>query len=783
MKLMSVKSVIVTVLVFGWGGGSVLGAPAKAPGRVVIFVPVTEESGWGEMAYLAAVPAGMVATGGQPAVVALPGDGAIGPEIRDYLRRYKAKQTYTVSARSADAAACELSRAFWKSSPVAVLCGRDDYASGLTASALAGRLGAPLLFCGDAGVSSATAGELARLGVARTIVVGKAKFSSRVVKVTRLADANAALVWMRQNGHKVSYIAAVNPTDRTDTVIKKLSLTGPLLAAARGGAVVPLGFKSRWKVPFTGKQIKGDPPKGVAVNKRSKNKKELPRKGFIKLDGREYAFGATLKPHRLYVDFNADGAFDGKGEGPLKMGDAATFGDKSYALILGERSGVGKADVRLIWPTVEKVCDDLKASYKSAGAPPEHLCIVGFPDAFPQGVIPRDPGRNGDVLTDLPYANTDADPFAEIAVARLVGESASLATLYATRAITYEQLLDASWSRNVGQARWENSYWPLFENYGFKKQFHHDVDDLKWLVKPSAGVKGKRAEEFDQSSSLTSVSAITHMAHSFWRCLGQTYTWNSSVLLAPALVESGGCLTAALSRDAGYRSVIARLFRNGAVGFVGNGSPGIASQEHMRMAFWNGVLSGETIGQAHRRSQNSMCLEVLDRDQMTKGGGLHYTLSIRTLFGDPAFRMKVPGQAKTALAHVAVDGNTVAVHGPGAWWPVSIRVPEDWKKWTDKKLYVMRGAGMYVSRNWCGGGYDIERHCINAEIRTARKIKSIKQVQSPPEPLGWNEKYWVDEHADGTRTYRWRVRLLDFDQTTGKITNKTDHLDYRIEWR
>ena len=80
MKLMSVKSVIVTVLVIGCGGGSVFSAPAKAPGRVVIFVPVADQAGWGDMAYLAAVPAGMVATGGQPAVVALPGDGAIGAD-------------------------------------------------------------------------------------------------------------------------------------------------------------------------------------------------------------------------------------------------------------------------------------------------------------------------------------------------------------------------------------------------------------------------------------------------------------------------------------------------------------------------------------------------------------------------------------------------------------------------------------------------------------------------------------------------------------------------------
>ena len=784
MKLMLVKSVVVSVLVFWWGAGSVLAVPARAPRRVVIFVPVADRAGWGEMAYLAAVPAGMIATGGQPAVVALPGDGAVGVEIRDYLRRYKPKRTYTVSARSADAAACELSAAFWKSSPEVVLCGQGDYSSGLLASSLAGRLGVPLMFCGDAGVSSAAAREMARLGAARAIVVGKAKFSSSVVKVTRLAGARSALAWMRKNGLKTGYIAAVNPTDRTDTIIKKLSLAGPLLAAARGGVAVPLEYKSRWKTPFTGKQIKGDPPGGVTVRKRSKNKKDLPRIGTIEFDGREYGFVTTVNPHRLYVDFNGDGAFGAKGEGPLKTGDVVAFGDKSYAVTLGSNSGVGRADVRLTWPTVRKVCDDLKACYQSAGAPPEHLCIVGFLDALPQAVVMRDPSsRFGDVLTDYPYSNADADPFAEIAIARLIGENASLATLYASRSVTYGQLLDASWQDELGQARWENSYWRLFENYGFKKQFHHDVDDLKWLVKPAGKVRGKRAREFDQSSPLASVAAITHMAHSYWKALGQTYTWDSTVLLAPALVESGGCLTASLDRDAACRTVIARLLRNGAVGFVGNVRPGIAAQEHLRMVFWNGVLSGLTIGQAHRRSQNSMCLEVMDRGQMTRGGGQRYSLNIRTLFGDPAFRMRVPARAKVPPARVVVKGDTVTVHGPGAWWPVAVRVPEDWKKWKGRKLYVCRGPGTYVSRNWCGGGYDVERNYVNAEIRTSRKIKSIKQAQNPPAPLGWGEKYWSDEHADGTRTYRWRVRLLDFDQATGKITKKIDRVDYRIEWQ
>ena len=43
-------------------------------------------------------------------------------------------------------------------------------------------------------------------------------------------------------------------------------------------------------------------------------------------------------------------------------------------------------------------------------------------------------------------------------------------------------------------------------------------------------------------------------------------------------------------------------------------------------------------------------------------------------------------------------------------------------------------------------------------------------------------KHTVDENPDGSRTYRWRVRLADFDQKTGVITRKLDHIDYQIEF-
>jgi hypothetical protein len=111
-----------------------------------------------------------------------------------------------------------------------------------------------------------------------------------------------------------------------------------------------------------------------------------------------------------------------------------------------------------------------------------------------------------------------------------------------------------------------------------------------------------------------------------------------------------------------------------------------------------------------------------------------------------------------------------------------MRVPEDWKQWADKPLYVIRGSGTYPNRHWCNDQFDLEEIYYNAELTTTRKIKSISQVQKPTAPLGWTGKHTVDENPDGSRTYRWRVRLIDFDQKTGTITSQLDQIDYHIEY-
>jgi hypothetical protein len=817
-----------------------IGQAVALPERSVIFVRVPGASGpqagacWQDFAFLAAVPAATKCNEGMPAVIALDESCTVTREIDDYLRRYKPTAMYclgspaprvstqpattqpavvqpappplppsrpwtTLAAESAESAAWTLATTFWESADKAVICDANDYATALTASSLAARLRAPLLYSTAKGVDLSTMSCLKHLGVKDAVVLGKAgKVAGDLIqagiRVAELADAKGVLAWVEGETYnsptvsiwypttdRVNYLAVANPDDRDKLVIRKLSLASALLAAGRGGIAVPLAYKAVWKAGFTGAECKDATPKGAPASKKPLHK------GTLSVGGKEIAFVVTAgrgakEYDRVNFDLNGNGEFGDAGEGPFHAADVVTLGGLRCSISLGQENGLGKADIRITTPCAEQVLADLKALYAAMGHTPKHLAIVSMPDGIPQAIVAEGAGEGNDrdLCSDFPFTNADDDLFGEVAVGRVTAENATFATLYASRVITYPWLLDSTWSDKAGQARWENTYDKLFENVGFVMAPHHDVDKLRWIEKPSGKSRGKRARGFDQGSPLSSVSAIVHTAHSWWHDIGETYDWDSTVLLAPVLVESGGCLTTALDRQADFHSVVARLMRNGATGFVGNALPATAYQEQQRLMFWNSVLAGRTTGQAQLDASNGAVAVVLETGQ-NRGGPNHYMLYLCGLFGDPGFTMYVPSAPKSAPAHVEVKDDVVSVYAPAEWWPCRIRVPEDWKKWKDKDLYVLRGAGTWPNRYWIeGDDYDAEETYVWAMFRTDRKVKSIKQVQSPAKPLGWMGKFVVDENADGTRMYMWRVRLVDFDQIKGAITAKLDRLDYKV---
>lgn len=765
--------------------------------HTTILVPLSASPSWKDMAFLAAVPAATVANNGAPSLIALEETLQVGPEVQDYARRYHPdrcvliaeerveialgpRKASTTQAKSALEASVGLSRAFWKSSRMAVVCSEDDYASALVAAPLAALLKSPLLFARGQGTSDATVEELTRLEVREVITVGPVRGLAhrRSWKLAALDNALDVAAWARARGLGVRYLAVVNPQDRSRGVVRKLSLAGALLAAGRSGLVAPLAYDVRWKHPSKASPLDGAVPAGVPTS-------VAPAKaGSIVLDGEAYPFVLTGEPEerhlRLSIDANRDGQYGQVGEGPFASGDTVRLGGKTYAISLGTRTGFGKTDVHLTWPTAEQLCRDLRGFYRAIGAPPEHLCLVGFPDAIPQAII----GHGGVVeeqVSDLPYSNADEDPFAEIGVGRVIAENVSLATLYASRVLTYRDLLSAEWQNRACQAEWETTFRSLFENVGFEANYVHTEEALAWEKPPANGNPGVREQSFGQNSPLANCAAITHASHSWWRALGSTFSWDATVLMAPAVVESGGCGTACIDREPDCRSVVARLFRQGAVAFRGATRESPAESEPGRQEFWNGVLAGASVGQAHRRAANSTMLAVLDLNEGPEGI-YRYSLNIHTLFGDPALVMYLPAKPRSRPACVSVEGDTVSVHAPERWLPVEFTPPPDWKEWEGKHLYVVRGAGAYALSDWCEQGYDLEQMYVTVEFTSRRHVSSVEQVQTPPVPLGWRGTWHCDPNPDGSYTYRWAVRLIDFDQITGRVKSAIDRLDYQVSF-
>jgi len=784
------------------------GAAAGGGRRALFLVGMGDEAAWQDMAYLAAVPAAMRVTSKAPAVIGIDPSGAIGREVADYLARYRPQEVFAIGmapkakapaglkwtvlkATSAGAASRELATRFWPKAERVVVCRENDYASALLASSLAARLDCPLLYSGAKGAFVPTRSAVADLGAKTILVIGSVRGWYGVKpKVVTLKDAVEAVGWLKSNGLKCDYLAVANPFDRTGTLQKKLSLIAPLLAAARGGLVVPMDYESHWMRPFETKVAEGKRAAGLPKGA------EPVHAGKAKFGGKEIGFaivgapGGSGGPGRIYLDVNGDGKYSSKGEGPFRSADTVTVGGKGYTLVpSGPSRRKRKASVSLktCTPPAREIQGRLERVWRAAGRVGSYLCIVGHPDAVPFWLWLDGPRAERFVESDVPYANTDADEFFEINVGRIIAENARFATLHASRVVTYNSLLDPRWSHSIGFARWEDSLGPQFANVGFYNQYLHtkhdrpEVKDDKPLAPGARRGRIKREGTFRANSPLTNVSAITHGAHSWFMGLGETYTVEASVLLSPCVVESAGCGPTALHIDKKFISVVSRLFRNGAVAFHGNAVPSPAPHQELRYGFWTSVIGGADVGSAHRDTLNRKMLTVLEGGQLERGGVDMRTLIARHLYGDPAFKMYIPDVRRVAPVRTEVDGSRLVVRGPQKWYVAQIRVPEDWKRWADKPLYVLRAPGIYIRANWCSDEYDREEVYTDVAFTTKRKVTSINQETKLPRPLGWRDKYYVDENADGTRTYRWRIRMADFDQIKGVIRAKADRIEYRLE--
>lgn len=742
--------------------------PAHQADRVLILVPVQPIPTWQDHAFLAAIPAACELGNGEPMVLAVHADAPWSPEVEDFLTRYAADQLYwlgkesptplkesfgrltVLAADSASSAALSVAELAWEHSNGVVFYDPQETSSGFTASALAARLHWPLIPFENGSMTDSVQAACNKLQIQNALFVGKGKSPEmETVSVHKLKDALSVTQWMVKNNLPIEYLAMVHPTLEEGKRNQSLALAAPLLAAGRKGVVLPLPFQVNWKQKFSAEA----PEDGVAEGVLPHEKKGTPFR--LEKDASSGKWFAQL-------DRNRNGQFKGRKEPKLFTGDVIELAKTQWTVDLDAVEGERGQALWLTSPTTEQIQSEIQRFYAATGENAQYLCIVGWPSAVPMPIIADGQNIDADLVSDLPYAQTDEDPFLELAHARFLTTDLTAATLLACRGFARDDFPNRSWDQHFATAEWEAASRTSMTAAGLQFQGHHE---------------GK--VPFASTSPLTDVAAIVHGSHAAWTVMGETYSWDTSTLLAPAVVESAGCSTASLDQDVERRSVAAQLLRNGAVAFIGNTRRGIAEQDLFRSEMWNGLLDGMTLGQAQRRALNRTLVAVLEKEQMT-GGAYFYQHYNGIVFGDPALALHLLPHPTPSAASTHRKGNKVTVQAPKEWQRFDFIPLAEWGC-SFPKLYSWRGAGMGVESTWHGGEKrNDETHYYTVEVKTSSKVSSVKALKAPQQPLGWTGSCFVDFHNDGTRSLFWRVRFLDADMTSGEVRAQVEQLDFRL---
>ncbi len=391
------------------------------------------------------------------------------------------------------------------------------------------------------------------------------------------------------------------------------------------------------------------------------------------------------------------------------------------------------------------------------------LCLVGWPDTLPMAIVADAQPIDANLVSDIAIAQTDADPFVDLAMARFVAEDLPSATLLACRGFVHPTFRERSYAHHFATAEWAG--WDLktlFEAAGMQFAGHHDGKDF---VAPG--------------SPLANVALVEHGSHAMWTAMGKTCSWDSAVLLAPCLIDSTGCSTAALDMDPEHRSVALRMLRNGALAFVGNRRRGAAQQELFHTEFLNAVLAGQSLGQANRAALNRVMVAMLDGEGIDPHM-LRYQLHSATAFGDPAVHFDLLPKEWQGLARIDAQNLRATVTAPPTWYRSDYTPLAEWGC-PVAKLYTWRAPGIGTDSAWTGPRKrNADRAVFTAEVRTKRRVDKVEAIGNPDGALGFGGRFFVDEHEDGTRSIYWRVRLIDFDMESGEIVAQRQRAEFRL---
>jgi hypothetical protein len=395
--------------------------------------------------------------------------------------------------------------------------------------------------------------------------------------------------------------------------------------------------------------------------------------------------------------------------------------------------------------------------YQTIDRYPDFLALVGNAASVPLHYTRPDNGVAGEIVnapTDFEYSNADADAFPDIAIGRVMAYDIFDATLLTCRISTYDQLFDGKWEKtmaDVGGA-WDSAFEvSLMENYGFQ---HLNL----------------MGADFAGTLQPVEVSIIGHNDHSAQHSIGGAFDTDTSNIMAPVFIGSEGCATAAIDfetiddsqggdnltdRDHGLL-VVNRLFKLGAVAFLGGTRSVCGADVPMKSAAFNAILAGEAIGRCYMAgvSVHSMdWVNSFNQDQRRNW----------ILLGDPALRIHVPNDPAVAPAsHVvtAVDptNELLQVNIPStlftpevdrAWCELwSLTYPQHWGE----------KPGLY--------GSDVDRYYL-VRHTTTRPVVNVEELDVWPTVNAWN---WgeiklgmmgaptVDVRQDGTTQLVWSVR-------------------------
>jgi hypothetical protein len=400
--------------------------------------------------------------------------------------------------------------------------------------------------------------------------------------------------------------------------------------------------------------------------------------------------------------------------------------------------------------------------YAQLGTPPVHLAIVGAHDALPQMRKPTvfDNPLEEQPVSDLPYAQTDDDVFIDIGIGRIVGDTVEELSTTATRTAQYDRLQDGHWEHNIVEA----GLWGFDELRALN--LNVDFEEPRHLTQ----------DEIETAGSLE-IAAFLHKDHSYCQVLGHAVDTTTTTLFAPAITVSRGCSVGGMDllRD-DQRSIVDHLFGQGIVAFVGAARNSIAYNTIIEVSLWNQLLDGQTLGESFKHGINDAMVHWLDDDS----SGMRYSIDTEIVYGDPAFRLFVPGPYVTQPAAQDFDGTTLTVTAPELWTVVPYNPDQlaEWGYGGDLFMYTAPGA---IPHTYWSGGYDNEDMYFGVQLHLDEAPDTITELGSYPSPLGWGGGFHIDHHADGTASAMWRVRLLDFDAETGVLTADEPSFAYAVE--